>query len=55
MNAKNATDANLKLAIALLEIAREMDKGENADVRWLLDCSATLVAAANAVTEYAAL
>jgi hypothetical protein len=28
-----------------------MDKGDKADVRWLLDCSATLYAAVNAVTE----
>jgi len=48
---KNTTDANWKLALALLEIAQEMDKGDKADVRWLLDCSATLYAAANAVTE----
>ena len=51
MTAKNTTDATLKLALALLEIAQEMDKGDKADVRWLLDCSATLYAAASAVTE----
>ena len=49
MNAKNATDANLKLAIALLEIAREMDKGDKADVSWLLFCSDTLYDAATAL------
>jgi hypothetical protein len=48
---KNTTDANRKIALALLEIAQEMDKGDKADVRWLLDCSATLYAAANAVIE----
>jgi len=48
---KNTTDANWTLALALLEIAQEMDKGDKADVRWLLDCSATLYAAANAVEQ----